>query len=118
PSKVASIKQPRSHSPFSNQQSFSKFRLYFAVGVRIIESQPRKLIWLSILLMNTKLKWFHGGVRWVVALGIGCSFIVATAAQDSPDTDLAKTSQAIPWSKLGVKAGADYHGDGMAVSST
>ena len=36
----------------------------------------------------------------------------------SADTAPAKASQAIPWSQLGAKAGADYQGDGLAVSPT
>src|SRR5439155_24571677 len=34
----------------------------------------------------------------------------------SVDTAPAKASQAIPWSQIGPKAGADYKGDGLAVT--
>jgi hypothetical protein len=40
---------------------------------------------------------------------------LAAAAGDSVDTAPAKTSQAIPWSQVGDKAGANYQGDGLAV---
>ncbi len=43
---------------------------------------------------------------------------LAATAADSADTAPAKASQAIPWSQLGAKAGADYQGDGLAVSPT
>ncbi len=51
-----------------------------------------------------------------VALGIGSSFSLAAAAEDWADTAPTKTSQAIPWSQIGAKAGADYQGNGLAVS--
>ena len=51
-----------------------------------------------------------------VALGIGSSFSLSATAADSADTAPAKTS--IPWSQIGAKAGADYKGDGLAVSPT
>ena len=50
-----------------------------------------------------------------VALGIGSSFSLSATAEDSADTAPAKTS--IPWSQIGAKAGADYQGDGLAVSA-
>ncbi len=40
----------------------------------------------------------------------------AAAPADSADPAPAKTS--IPWSQLGAKAGAEYHGDGLSVSAT
>src|SRR5436309_13686399 len=53
-----------------------------------------------------------------VALGIGLSFSLAAAAEDSADLATAKISAAIPGSQIGAKAGADYQGDGLAVSPT
>ena len=45
----------------------------------------------------------------------GSSFSVAAAAEDPADTAPAQTSEAIPWSQVGAKAGVDYKGDGLAV---
>src|SRR5712691_5639324 len=66
--------------------------------------------------MKTKSKLFRARLFCAVALGIGSSFSLSATAADSADTAPAKTS--IPWSQIGVKAGADYQGDGLAVSPT
>src|SRR6184192_704344 len=66
--------------------------------------------------MKTKLKLFQARMFCAVALGIGSSFSLAVAAEDPADPALTKTS--IPWSQIGAKAGADYQGDGLAVSPT
>src|SRR5580765_4246779 len=66
--------------------------------------------------MTTKLNLFQARLLCAVLLGIGSSFSLAAAAADSADPTPAKTS--IPWSQLGAKAGADYQGDGLAVSPT
>jgi hypothetical protein len=66
--------------------------------------------------MKTKLKLFQARMFCAVALGIGSSFSLSATAADSADTAPAKTS--IPWSQIGAKAGADYQGDGLAVSPT
>src|SRR5712664_2763291 len=66
--------------------------------------------------MKTKLKLFQARLFCAVALGIGSSFSLSATAADSADTAPAKTS--IPWSQIGAKAGADYQGDGLAVSPT
>src|SRR5216683_2102419 len=66
--------------------------------------------------MKTKSKLFRARLSCAVALGIGSSFSLSATAADSADTAPAKTS--IPWSQLGAKAGADYQGDGLAVSPT
>src|SRR5216683_191354 len=68
--------------------------------------------------MKTKLKLFHARLFCTVALGIVSSFSLAGAAADSADRVSATTSQAIPWSQIGAKAGADYQGSGLAVSPT
>ena len=68
--------------------------------------------------MKTKLRLFQARLFCAVALGIGSSFGLTTAAADSADPAPAKTSQAIPWSQIGAKAGAAYQGDGLAVSPT
>src|SRR5437016_14431037 len=68
--------------------------------------------------ISTKLKRFHARLFCAVALGIGSSFSRAVAAPDSAEPAPAKTSAAIPWSQLGTKAGADYQGEGLAVSPT
>src|SRR5438094_10595772 len=66
--------------------------------------------------MKTKLRLFQARLFCAAALGIGSSFGLTAAAADSADPAPAKTSQAIPWLQLGAKAGADYQGDGLAVS--
>src|SRR5438552_16815593 len=66
--------------------------------------------------MKTKLKLFQARMFCAVALGIGSSFSLAVAAEDPAGPVPAKTS--IPWSQIGAKAGADYQGDGLAVSPT
>src|SRR5437773_8760870 len=68
--------------------------------------------------MKTKVKLFQARLFCAVALGIASSFSPTAAAEDSADIPRAKTSQAIPWSQIGAKAGADYRGDGLAVSPT
>src|SRR5204863_9675257 len=68
--------------------------------------------------MKTKFNLFAARLICAAALGIGSSFSLADAAADSADPAPAKISQAIPWSQLGAKAGADYQGDGLAVSPT
>src|SRR5438034_9639877 len=59
-------------------------------------------------------------LSWGVAnlAAAGSAGIPAGGSADSAHTAPAKTSQAIPWSQLGAKAGADYQGDGLAVSPT
>src|SRR5262245_53309 len=51
---------------------------------------------------------------WVFFLG------QANAASNLPTAAAppSKPTEAIPWSQLGAKAGADYKGDGLAVSPT
>src|SRR5216683_399184 len=66
--------------------------------------------------MKTKLKLFQARMFCAVALGMGSSFSLAVAAEDPAGPALTKTS--IPWSQIGAKAGADYQGDGLAVSPT
>src|SRR5438128_12475789 len=68
--------------------------------------------------MKTKLRLFQARLFCAAALGIGSSFGLTAAAADSADPAPARTSQAIPWSQIGAKAGADYQGDGLAVSPT
>ena len=53
------------------------------------------------------------------ALYAALIFIVQAKAAPGPvETATPKSSQAIPWSQIGAKAGADYNGDGLAVIST
>src|ERR1017187_5237760 len=69
----------------------------------------------SKIAMKTNIILFQARLFSAVALGIGSSFnLAAAAAAESADPAPAKTS--IPWSQLGAKAGADYKGDGLAVS--
>src|SRR5437667_4530755 len=67
---------------------------------------------------ETQLQLFQGRLFCAVALGIGSSFSLIAAPEASGDTAPAKTSQAIPWSQIGAKAGADYQGDRLAVIPT
>ena len=66
--------------------------------------------------MKTKLKLVQARMFCAAALGLGLSFSLVAATPDSAATAPAKTS--IPWSQIGAKAGADYQGDGLAVSPT
>src|SRR5262245_46449667 len=72
-----------------------------------------------------KLKLFHAQLCCAVALGISASFNQSAAADpsaiarsataaDSTNAPAAKTF--IPFSQLGARAGADYRGDGLAVT--
>src|SRR5436309_1965722 len=65
-----------------------------------------------------KPKRFQPELLCGLALEIGCSLSLAAAAADSAGTRPARTSQAIRWAQIGAKAGADYKGDGLAVSAT
>src|SRR5207244_859791 len=70
--------------------------------------------------MKTKLKLFQARMFCAVVLGIGSSFSMVPqrgAAEDPAGPALTKPS--IPWSQLGVPqggTGADYQGEGLAVS--
>src|SRR5467141_2062436 len=68
--------------------------------------------------MKTKLRLVQARAPMfcAVALGVGSSFTLAAATGDSAATAPAKTP--VPWSQIGAKAGADYQGDGLAVSPT
>ena len=90
--------------------------------------------------MKPKRRLFQARLFCVVALGIGSCFglpaaegrdafhrvpmmadEVRDAVEGVPTSCVAerapaRTSQAIPWSQISAKAGADYQGDGLAVS--
>jgi hypothetical protein len=68
--------------------------------------------------MKTKLRRFYVRMFCAVALEIGASFSLDAQAENSADILSAKASQTIAWSEIGAKAGADYQGDGLAVSPT
>ena len=70
----------------------------------------------SVQFMKTNLNLLQTRIFCAVALGIGSSFGLAAATENSADTAPATT--AIPWSQLGAKAGADYQGDALAVIPT
>ena len=57
----------------------------------------------------------HGNRFKVLRWAVGLPFIVATAA---PAANAATTNapSAIPWNQIGARAGADYQGDGLAVT--
>jgi hypothetical protein len=71
---------------------------------------------LSIQFMKTNLNLLQTRIFCALALGIGSSFGLAAATEDSADTAPATT--AFPWSQLGAKAGANYQGDALAVIPT
>ena len=75
-----------------------------------------KLNSLAVRFMKTKLYLLQTRIFCAVALGMGSSFDLAAATENSADTAPATT--AIPWSQLGAKAGADYQGDALAVIPT
>ena len=64
--------------------------------------------------MKTEFKRFKAWVLCAWVLGMGGSVSLGAAVEDSADTAFAKVS--MPWSQIGTKAGADYQGDGLAVS--
>jgi hypothetical protein len=79
------------------------------------------------MIMKTKLNLFHARCICAVALGIGPSCGLPAAAGNSAGPAAARTTQearlvtsspTIPWSQIGAKAGADYRGEGLAVSPT
>jgi hypothetical protein len=45
-------------------------------------------------------------------------FVLFFAVSVMRAADTAKSPSAIPWTEIGVKAGADYRGDGLAVTPT
>jgi len=66
--------------------------------------------------MKSKLNRFQARLVCAVVLGLGSSFSLAAAAEDSVDTAPAKTS--IPSSQVGTKARADHQGDRLVVIPT
>src|SRR5258708_40056902 len=75
------------------------------------------------MIIKTKFKLIQARLLCAGALGIGSSFeLVPQSAQsgtaDPADPAPARTSQAIPWSQIGARAGADYQGDGLAIRLT
>jgi hypothetical protein len=60
---------------------------------------------------------------WILcSLTLGLSTITAPAPAKAetnlPESPRAKTAEAIPWSQVGARAGADYQGDGLSVTPT
>ncbi|HWY77677.1 MAG TPA: hypothetical protein VN281_18810, partial [Verrucomicrobiae bacterium] len=55
-------------------------------------------------------------IRLLVAVAVLALPLVAQAANLS--TNSSTTTTSIPWSQIGAKAAADYHGDGLAVMPT
>src|SRR5438445_13836303 len=68
--------------------------------------------------MQPGLKLFRARIFSCVALAIGSSFAVGAVSKDSAPIAPAKTSEAIPWSQIGAKAGGNYKGHGLAVIPT
>jgi len=68
--------------------------------------------------MNTKLHLSPARLFCALALGIGSSFGLVPQCGTAGSADPAPAKTSIPWSQIGAKAGADYQGDGLAVSPT
>src|SRR5262249_22518513 len=68
--------------------------------------------------MKPKIKLLQALFFFTVSLGIGRFVSPAAPSAKSADTAPIKGADAIPWSQLGAKAGADYKGDGLAVFPT
>ncbi len=68
--------------------------------------------------MKPKLKLLQALLFCAVSLGIGVFVSPAAPPAKSADTAPIKGADAIPWSQLGAKAGADYKNDGLAVFPT
>jgi hypothetical protein len=68
--------------------------------------------------MRSKLNRFQARLVCAVVLGLGSSFSLAAAAEDSGDTACTKASETHRVSQLSAKAAADYQGDGLAVIPT
>ena len=66
--------------------------------------------------MKTKLNLFQARMFCAVALGIGSSLSLVPQSGTEDPAGPALTKASIPWSQIGGKAGADYQGDGLAVS--
>jgi hypothetical protein len=71
--------------------------------------------------MRTKLNLLQARL-WSGLLGVVCIDFPGKdeerATLPTPDGPPAKQSEAIPWTQLGVRAGANYQGDGLAVTTT
>src|SRR5437867_3176974 len=96
--------------------------------------EPRRVkkFSLSVQFMKTRLNRYQAPLFCAMALGMDSSFSLAAsgsagipAGAPKDSADIAKTS--VPWpacrggagrSQLGAKAGANYQGDGLAVSPT
>src|SRR6266700_6023841 len=118
----------------------SGLRVTRACGER--HANPRPINLQSVQFMKSKLELFQVRLICAVALGIGSSLsLAAGAAREAVSVErgasedgeresvergaLVRRSDAptlyaprLPWSQLGAKAGADYHGDGLGVSPT
>src|SRR5437899_4786198 len=69
--------------------------------------------------MKTTLRKITGASPLAVWLALSClQSSIAEPGQGTPASKPAKTAEAIPWSQIGAKAGADYKGDGLAVIPT
>ena len=66
--------------------------------------------------MKTKLQRFQTALRGALALSLNLALTPAAVTTGAAETAPAKAS--IPWSQLGAKAGADYKGEGLAVTQT
>lgn len=64
--------------------------------------------------MKPNLNLFRARTFCAVALGMGLLLRLAAAVENLTDGTPARASTA--WSQFGEKAGADYHGDGLAVT--
>ena len=80
---------------------------------RVGQTRPRTMATCNLLRFTSVC---FGLAHW---LGLSWCVLAAVPAPSNPTaSNLPQSSQAIPWSQLGAKAGADYRGDGLAVMST
>ena len=73
--------------------------------------------------MNSRIIFVQQRLACVAATGIVFTTTLAgllgdTIAVKDSKTSLGESGQPIPWSEIGAKAGADYKGDGLAVTPT
>lgn len=66
--------------------------------------------------MKTSTRWIYQ--CFVSALGLGLLAVQFSNAKELSNLTADKAHEAIPWSQIGAKAGADYKGDGLAVTAS
>src|SRR5260221_27529 len=72
------------------------------------------------LFMKNSIKLLSVGVLCGAVFGLNTTSALGAPVDAAESTAIssATTTEAIPWSKIGAKVGADYKGDGLAVTPT